>query len=543
MIDRIKKDIENAVKKTYGEVEVLPRIEVAQPPESMGDVATSFPFKFARILRKPPYRIAEEVLKNFKSDYVEEAEVAKGGYVNFTLSQKAYSEFLKEIESKRENYFRAPKKGVKVQVEFVSANPTGPLHVGNGRGGIIGDVLANLLAAQGYSVEREYYVNDAGSKMDLFTDSIAYYYLKLCGYEGEFPEEGYKGEYIREIAEDLYFKFKDRYAKNGVPDREAIKDFGKDYMIWQIKKSLAKFGVFFDRWFYESSLYRSGEVDETIELFKNSRYTYKKDGALWFKSTLFGDDKDRVLVRSNGEPTYTLVDAAYHRNKWKRGFRKVIDIWGADHFGHIIPMKALIQGMGIPKDFLDVIIYQIVHLYENGKEVMMSKHTGTFVTLDELVDEVGKDAARFFFLLKSADTHLNFDLDLAKKESMDNPVYYVQYTYARLTNILKKAENAGKEYAGVDQIEISKLNEREERSLLNTLLFVKSNIRNIAETYSVNKLPFLAIEISRKANSFYQKHKVLGSGKEQERLALVNSTLITLSFVMDLMGIEKKERM
>ena len=543
MVEKLEIVVKDAIKKTLGNNLPLEQVEILPAPEGMGDFATSFPFKFAKILKKPPQKIAEEVLKNIDSHLIKEVKIAKNGYINFILSSEAYKEYISDLETKNADFFKGEQKNVKMQIEFVSANPTGPLHVGNGRGGIIGDVLANLLTLEGFEVKKEYYVNDAGSKMDHFTDSIAYYYLKLCGYDAEFPEEGYKGEYIKEIAEDLYFKFKDRYVKDGKPDREAIKDFGKDYMIWQIKKSLAKFGVFFDTWFYESSLYKSGEVDETIKIFKESGYTYEKDGALWFKSTLFGDDKDRVLVRSNGEPTYTLVDAAYHRNKWKRGFKKVIDIWGADHFGHIIPMKALILGMGLPEDFLDVIIYQIVHLFVNGKEVMMSKHTGTFITLDELVEEVGKDAARFFFLLKSADTHLNFDMTLAKKESMDNPVFYVQYTYARLLNILRKAKDKNKKIVSANEIDFSHFTEKEERNLLNTLLSLKKNLKSIAYSYAVNKLPFLSIEICKKANAFYQKHKVIGSDREKERLVLINATIIALSVIMDIMGIEKKERM
>ncbi len=539
MIEKLETIVKDSIKKTFGEDFIPEQVEISPAPEGMGDFATSFPFKFAKILKKPPQKIAEEVAKNIKSDLIKDINIAKGGYINFSLSEKAYKDYFHKLQVKKETFFQEPPKNVKIQIEFVSANPTGPLHVGNGRGGIIGDVLANLLSLQGFDVKKEYYVNDAGSKMDLFTESIIYYYLKLCGYEAEFPEEGYKGEYIKEIAEDLYFKFKDRYIRDGKPDKEAIKDFGKDYMIWQIKKSLAKFGVFFDSWFYESSLYKSGEVDKTIKIFKDSGYTYEKDGALWFKSTLFGDDKDRVLVRSNGEPTYTLVDAAYHRNKWNRGFKKVIDIWGADHFGHIIPMKALILGMGLPKDFLDIIIYQIVHLFENGKEIMMSKHTGTFITLDELIEEVGKDAARFFFLLKSADTHLNFDMSLAKKESIDNPVFYVQYTYARLLNILKKSE----ENYAIEEADFSVLSTKEERNLMNVLLTVKRSLKTAANSYTVNKLPFLSIEICKKANAFYQKHKVIGSDKEKERLSLIHSTIIVLSVLMDIMGIEKKERM
>ena len=538
MLDKIKETIRNTIVSTYGDIE-CPPIELTIAPEEMGDVATQIAFRLAKNLRRSTFKIANHIAQNIESPYIKKAVAVKPGYINISLNDGFFEEFIQSIEKEKLSYFQEPKKDIKIQVEFVSANPTGPLHIGNGRGGIIGDVLSNLLKLEGYNVSKEYYVNDAGSKMDLFTDSIAYYYGKLCGIGTKFPEEGYKGEYIKNIAEDIYFKFKDRYAKNGIIDRESIKDLGKDFMIWQIQKSLAKFGVFFDTWFYESTLYRNSDVEKTIEAFKKSGYTYKKDGALWFKTTAFGDDKDRVLARKTGEPTYTLVDAAYHKNKWDRGFKKAIDIWGADHFGHIVPMKALIQGLGIPKDFLDVIIYQIVHLYEDGKEVMMSKHTGTFITLDELVDEVGKDAARFFFLLKSADTHLNFDMTLAKKESADNPVFYVQYTYARLLNILKKSSKPIEE----KQFNVNKLLEKEERALLNELIFIKENLKNIARTYSVNKLPFLAIDLCKNANAFYQKHKVIGAENESERLHLVNTTIIVLSVLMDLMGIEKKEKM
>ncbi len=537
MISKIRDAIREAIEKTYGEIQ-YPDIDISVAPEGLGDFSTTLPFRLAKILHKPPIKIGEEIIKNISSKYISDASVAKPGYININVSSKIYEELLKNLSVEKEKYFQADKKGKKVQLEFVSANPTGPLHVGNGRGGVIGDVLGNLLKLKGYDVQKEYYVNDAGSKMNAFTDSILHYYLKLCGIETKFPEDGYKGEYIKDIAEDIYAKFGDRYAKNTAHDREEVKELGKDMMIWKIKSSLARFGVMFDNWFYESSLYKSGEVEKTIKIFKESGYTYEKDDALWFKSTLFGDDKDRVLVRRTGEPTYTLVDAAYHMNKWNRGFKKVIDIWGADHFGHIVPMKALMQGMGLPDDFLDVIIYQIVHLYENGQEIMMSKHTGTFITLDELIEEVGKDAARFFFMLKSADTHLNFDMDLAKKESMDNPVYYVQYTYARMKNILRKAQNIN-----YDNFNASLLNTKEEKNILNAMLTIKEKLYGIGDTYEVHKLPFLSIDFSKKINSFYQKHKVIGSKYEKERIILVNGIVIALSMLMDLMGIEKKEKM
>ncbi len=548
----------NLPTKSGGSREINLSVDIVPAPEGFGDFATIIPFKLAKILHKPPLLIAEEIKNKIASPYIESVAIAKPGYLNLTLSLQALRELFKELEGKKENllswnprsfsadYFKEPKNGKKVQVEFVSANPTGPIHVGNGRGGIIGDVLSNVLDARGYTVEREYYVNDAGSKMDLFARSIRYYYFRKCGVQDEFPEEGYKGKYIEAIAEKIFDKFQDSLAKLESPDVLAkIMQLGKEMMIENIKHSLEVFGVHFDSFFYESSLYGgSGAINKSIQIFKNSGYTYEAEGALWFRSTAFGDDKDRVLIRSNGEPTYALGDAAYHINKWERGFSKAIDVWGADHFGHVVPMKALTQGAGMPKDFLDVIIYQVVHLYENGNEVMMSKHTGTFVTLDELVQEVGRDAARFFFLGKSADTHLNFDMNLAKSQSMDNPVYYVQYTYARLTNIINEGLLRGIKYTGIDSVDLSLLDKNEEKNILRAILYVNEELDSISKDYSVHMLPFITLELSQKINSFYQKYRVLMADEYTlPRLALVNASLTTLSFLFDLMGIEKIEKM
>ena len=540
-ISDIERTIEKAVKETYPNIRSLPSLQPA--PSGFGDFSVNT-FALAKEIHKNPKSIAEEIVKHINSPYISSVTVAKSGYVNLNLSTKAYKEFLKELEEKREKYFYKEKNNKKVQVEFVSANPTGPLHIGNGRGGIIGDVLTNVLKTEGFDVKKEYYVNDAGSKMLLFAKSIAYYYAKQLGKEVEVVNEGYKGDYIKEIAEELFNEYKDKLLnENGEPLLKEIQELGKEKMMKRIKSALKEFGVEFDNYFYESSLYKSGEVEKTIKIFKESGYTYEKDGALWFKSTAFGDDKDRVLIRKTGEPTYTLVDASYHINKWNRGFKKAIDIWGADHFGHIIPMKALIQGAGLPKDFLDVIIYQIVHLFKEGKEVTMSKHSGVFITLTDLVSEVGRDAARFFFLLKSSNAHLNFDMDLAKKQSMDNPVYYVQYTYARLKSVLRKAEEQGIAYSGIKNIELTSLKD-EERDILNYAFYLNREIEITAKTYQVHRIPFVTMDFCKKINTFYQKYKILSSGPYvQPRLAIVHNAVTILSFLMDLMGIEKKERM
>ncbi len=543
IIEQIKRSVRESLQNSFREMDIS--IDIIRSPQEFGDLCTTIPFKVAKILRKPPYEIADKICENISSGLFSSISVSKPGYINFTLSSDAWRMFLSELEAKGEDYYRKESNGIRFQVEFVSANPTGPLHVGNGRGGIIGDVLANLLSLQGFNVEREYYVNDAGSKMDLFAQSILYYYLLTFNKESSFPEDGYRGEYIKDIASDIAKSFGDKFINM---DRKValseVKKIGKEMMIDSIKKSLEDFGVHFDNWFYESSLYESGELEETLRLFRNTPHTYEKDGAIWFKSTLFSDDKDRVLVRSTGEPTYILSDAAYHYNKWKRGFRRVVDVWGADHFGHIVPMKALIKGMGIPDDFLEIIIYQMVHLYEDGTEVTMSKHTGTFFTLEELINEVGKDAARVFFLLKSADTHLNFDINLAKSKSMDNPIYYLKYTYARLKGILREGDLRNISYSGAESLDLSTIQTQEERELMTSLIFVEESLNNAAKNYAVHEVPFFTIDLARKINAFYQKYRVLSPGKEmQGRLALVNASLIVLSILFDIMGIEKVERM
>jgi len=542
-IEEIKLIIDTAVDRTFPDVEPIPcNIDLA--PDRIADFASTIPFRLAKILHRNPMQIAEEIKKNISSEYFENVSIAKPGYLNFHLSAAGTKGFIKEILGEESKYFYKESRQKKIQIEFVSANPTGPLHVGNGRGGIIGDVLANVLRLLGHEVQKEYFVNDSGSKMDLFAKSIEHYYLQKCGKTEEFPSDGYKGRYIEDIALHIFKEQNKKLLDIDASKRlERIKQYGQEEMIESIKNSLLNFGITFDSWFFESTLYRgSNALENIVHLLKNSGYTYQSEGALWFRTTLFGDDKDRVIVRKSGEPTYALGDVAYHITKWQRGFSKAIDVWGADHFGHIIPMKALLQGAGLPEDFLDVIIYQIVHLFENGAEVMMSKHTGSFVTLDELVSEVGRDAARFFFLEKSADSHLNFDLNLAKKQSMDNPVYYVQYTYARLNKILEEATLRNINLTEVADTGL--LCSQEEKDLINKLIFVNEEIESIGRDCSVHRLTFLTIELCQLINAFYQKHRVLNAGEyTKPRLALVKASLITLSVLFDIMGIEKKEVM
>ncbi len=542
-IDYLKGILKEALRASF-KIE-LEDIEINLAPQGFGEFSTSVPLRIAKVLKKSPLEIAEGIIACLRSDYLMSASAAAPGYLNFTMSPLFYTELLKEIEEKKTGFLNEKSRNLRVQIEFVSANPTGPVHVGNGRGGIIGDVLANLMTIDGYSVEREYYVNDAGSKMDVFAASIAHYYLKKCSAVYPFPEDGYRGKYIEEIADRIVNEEGNSLvSKDHSSLIEILKEKGKRIMLDSISNSLEKFGVRFDNFFFESSLYSSGKIYKTLDFFRRTSYIYEKDGAIWFRSTQFGDDKDRVLVRNTGEPTYTLADAAYHMDKWERGFSKVIDIWGADHFGHIVPMQALIRGMGLPAGFLDIIIYQMVHLFEQGKEITMSKHSGSFITLDDLVDEVGRDAARFFFLLKSADSHLNFDLTLAKEQSMNNPIYYVQYTFARLKSILREA---GQRDIDSDKIEIdlvSQLTRLEETELLRRIAFLKEDVASATRQYEVHRIPFITISFCQAINSFYQKHKVLGSGQmEKPRLILVKACLHALSILFSIMGIEQKEKM
>jgi len=579
-IYKFENDIKEALYECLKNLEKNESVKVLLPKEDFGDFTINIAFKLAKVFKKSPREVGDLLIGCLnKLPYFDKIS-NDNGYINFTVNNEFYSKIIESILKEDTNYFKLPKNGHKIQVEFVSANPTGPLHVGNGRGGIIGDTIANVLTSRGFDVEREYYVNDAGSKMDLFALSIAYFYFKRFGIETTFPEEGYKGEYIKLIADKIYEVFKDRFlsyeqdrlisvfkalgvyllfGKVNEETEEVIElSKNKNFEIKSILETLKDFGINYDNIFFESSLYKGEqkEIDENLRLsekladvvlkLKEKGYIYKLDNAYFFKATLFNDDKDRVLVRSTGEPTYTLTDIAYHIDKFERGFTKAIDVWGADHFGHIITMKALLEALGIGGDFLDVVLYQIVHLFEDGVEVKMSKHTGKFYTLSELIDEVKKDAARFFFLMKSTDTHLNFDIDLAKKQSMDNPVFYVQYTYARLNNIVNEAKIRNITFEDFNETLKDITFNKDERNILNKIFYIHTLLDDIARDYSIHKIPNYTLDLASSINYFYQNYPVLREENPYERtkrFILVKVSLVALSFLFDLMGIEKKERM
>ncbi|BAL80557.1 arginine--tRNA ligase [Caldisericum exile] len=577
-IYKLQGEILEALSTPLKDIEFDEDFKLLIAPFNFGDFSLNIAFKLAKVFKKSPKDISDELIKYLNLPYFESLSNDQG-YINIRLGHLFYRDFLKELLDKKDTYFKKEPKYKKIQVEFVSANPTGPLHVGNGRGGVIGDVVSNVLKSRGFEVEKEYYVNDAGNKMDLFAQSIRYWYLKNFYIETDFPEEGYAGDYIKRIADVITEVFKNRFVNYDYKKQiEVFKVLGEYILLGDanshieeleilkknlkfdfpsILESLKLFGVYYDNIFFESSLYEGKlvKVEEGLELpeklaeililLKERNLLYKKDGAWWFKATEFKDDKDRVLVKASGEPTYTLTDIAYHVDKFRRGNIKAIDVWGADHFGHVITMKALLNGVGIGGDFLDVILYQIVHFFENGSEVMMSKHTGKFYPLSDLVLKIGKDAARFFFLVKSADTHLNFDIDLALKQSLDNPVFYIQYTFARLHNIVEEAKKRGVEFVDFDAV-LNEPLEPVERKIFNSIFYINSILDDIAFDYSIHRIPNFTLDLARDINFFYQNYRVLSEENPNlrtKRFLLVQASLVALGFMFDLMGIEKKEHM
>lgn len=513
------------------------------------DYTLSLPMKVARTRHKAPVAIAQELqpaLAGMPAAGLVEAVAP--GYINIQLADGFVAEQLSLILAAAPHaLLRKEANGQKIEVEFVSANPTGPLHVGNGRGAAIGSVLATLLETQGYDVGREYYVNDYGSKMRLFTESIAHEVFPLMGLQFPMPDDGYRGAYIPELAREIF----DRKAAElrSLSDAERlsfIEREGRELVLASIRQALEEMGVSFDTWFSERHLIENGWNDRVLEQFRDRGVVYDKDGAVWLRSTDFGDDKDRVLVRRGGEPTYTLTDAAYHFNKFQRGYVKSIDVFGADHIGHIVPMKALMKSLGLPDDFLEIIIYQIVHFLRGGQHVVLSKQTGEIIELADLVREVGKDQARVFFLLSSADSELEFDLEAAKENSLDNPAYYLKYTHARLASVVRQARGIGGSIPSeARSSDVAQLRTPEDRELLKCLLKAQDEVDDAARTRQPHRILYLASELAKSVNVFYQKEKVIqeDTSLAQARMVLVVAAQRLLQAYAYILGIDLPEAM
>ncbi|WP_073254194.1 arginine--tRNA ligase [Caldanaerovirga acetigignens] len=552
-IDALRKAIEEGAVNLSQIPEFT--VEVPQAKEH-GDFAVNVAMLAAREAKKPPREIANIIVERMEiaGSGVEKVEVAGPGFINFHLEPTWAHEVIRIILEEGENYGRIDLgKRKKVQVEFVSANPTGPMHIGNARGAALGDALASLLEMAGYDVTREFYINDAGNQIENFGLSLEARYLELLGYESQIPEGGYHGEDIKDHAREIIEKEGDRFLSVDPAERRAyFVEFALKRNVERMKKDLEDFGVHFDVWFSEKSLHESGKVKKTIELLTQRGYTYEKDGALWFKATEFGVPKDEVLIRQNGVPTYFAADIAYHKDKFDRGFEWVIDIWGADHHGHVPRVKGALAALGYDPDKLTIIIMQLVRLFRNGEIARMSKRTGRAVTLADLVEEVGKDAARFFFNMRGADTHLDFDLDLAVKQSEENPVYYVQYAHARIASIIRQAKEQDVKVPEGSDISpreterlFSMLTHETEIELVKKLADFPETIKVAATTLSPYRIASYTLELSAAFHSFYNVCRVLTGDEDltKARLMLVKAVKQVLQNAFKILGISAPERM
>ncbi len=559
--EEIRQQIKGAVLGSVNkaiEAGELPQLEITDiaieiPREKgHGDFSTNIAMQITKVAKKAPRQIAETIIKNIdlSNTYIVEVTCAGPGFINFTLDTKYLYDAVRIIKEEKEQYGRINiGNGKKVMVEFVSANPTGPLHMGNARGGALGDCIASVLDAAGYDVTREFYVNDAGNQIEKFGVSLEARYIQLIKGEDaiEFPEDGYHGEDIIEHMKDFIAANGDKYID--VPSEERKKvfvDFALPRNIQRIREGLESYGIHFDVWFLESTLHNSGEVMETIELLKKNDCTVEKEGALWLKGSVIGSDKDEVLIRNNGIPTYFAADIAYHRNKFEtRGFEWVINLWGADHHGHVARMKAAMAAIGINSDKLDVVLFQLVRLYRNGEIARMSKRTGKSISLMDLVEEVGRDGVRFFFNTKASGSHLDFDLDLAVKQSNENPVFYVQYAHARICSMLKLLESEGTIIPEVNTAKLELLDKQEELELIKKLSEYPDEVRISAETLEPSRLTRYVQEVAASFHSFYNACRVRGEEEElmKARLILVDCTRIVIRNVLDLLSISAPERM
>jgi arginyl-tRNA synthetase len=529
---------------------IVPEIVIEVPTHAEhGDFATNVAMQLAKPEKKAPRQIAEilvNILKN-NSELFEKVEIAGPGFINFFINKSLWRDSLKSIVLAGDDYGKGTAgKGKKVQVEFVSANPTGPLHIGHGRGAATGDAVASILTAAGFEVEREYYINDAGNQMDTLGKSVYLRYCELLGKPAEFPEKCYQGDYIKDIARDLITKFGSRYLDT--PEDESIPVFsrlGGDIILQGIKQDLEDFGVVHNTWFSEQTLFDSGKVDEAISQMQQNGFIYENEGALWFRTTDFGDDKDRVVVRSNGVTTYFASDIAYHKEKYQRGFDWVIDVWGADHHGYVPRLKGIVQGLGRDADDLKIILVQLVSLMRDGVPVAMSTRSGEFVTLKEVVDEVGRDAARYFFLMRRSDSQLDFDLELAKRQSTENPVYYVQYAHARICSIFETATERSITPEDFSKIPLGKLDAPEEMALIKFLGQFPEVVEGSALNFEPHRITYYLQELAGLFHSFYNKHRVIGEDPELSaaRLLLLKCTAQTLKNGLLLLGVSAPERM
>lgn len=551
---RIKATLETAALAAREKAELdfasLPDFVVEVPREKQhGDLATNLALVLASQVHRAPREVAQIILRYLETagTWVKKAEVAGPGFINFWLDPGWLYRVPVLVEELGDKWGHSNLgAGKRIQVEFVSANPTGLLHMGNARGAALGDTLANILTAAGYDVTREYYINDAGHQIENFALSLEARYLALFGREVPFPDEGYHGEDLVDTVRAFAAVYGDRYVEAPEDERrQALVAFALEEKLARIRQSLARFGVEYDVWFSEQSLHASGAVQKTIAELERRGYIYEEDGALWFRASALAEAKDEVVVRSSGVPTYFAADIAYHVDKFARGFEQVINIWGADHHGHVGRLKAALAALGYEPERLTVIIMQLVRLFQGGEILRMSKRTGQYVTLDELLDEVGKDAARYFFIMRSADSHLDFDLDLAKAQSQENPVYYVQYAHARIASILRHAQAEGYAVPRARETDLTVLRHEAELELLRKIADWPGVVEGAARALEPHRLPYYAHELASLFHKFYAQCRVLHDDPHLRaaRLVLVKATQVTLANALGLMGVAAPESM
>jgi arginyl-tRNA synthetase len=522
-----------------------------EPPKQreFGDLTTNVAMLWAKRAQKPPRAIAELILKNFQDPdaIIARREIAGPGFLNFAFAPKFYYERLRELAADRETRLDLG-HGEKVQVEFASVNPTGPLHVGHGRVAVIGDVLARLHQATGFEVQKEYYVNDAGKQMESLGLSIDARYREFFGETVEFPADGYPGDYVIDVARAVKESVGDKYLHEDTT--AAVKyftEYGGEKLLETIRGQLGDFGIEFDSFFSEKALRERSEVARSMDLLRARGLLYTQDGAEWFRSTQFGDDKDRTVIKSDGDLTYFASDIAYHRSKFERKFSRLINVWGADHHGYVARLKAAMRGLGYDADALRVVLVQMVQLTRGGEPVRMGKRTGEYVALDEVLQEVGRDAARFFFLMRKSDSHLDFDLELAKRQSSDNPVFYVQYAHARVASILEQARKSGIAWNSVDSggVSFQRLDLAEELELIRRMIQFNDVMEESVRELEPHRMIFYLLELAGDFHRYYNRQRVITDDRElsRARLLLVVNAQKTIRRGLEILGVDAPMRM
>ncbi|MGD7007153.1 arginine--tRNA ligase [Metabacillus sp. 84] len=550
MKERLKEEIKASVEKAgLAEGSQIPDVVLEVPKDkNHGDFSANMAMQLARVAKKAPRAIADEIVNHIDKQKasIEKIEIAGPGFINFYMDNSYLTGLVPAILEAGEQYGETNiGNGEKLQVEFVSANPTGTLHLGHARGAAVGDSLCSILAKAGYDVSREYYINDAGNQINNLSLSIEARYHQALGHDFPMPEDGYQGKDIQEIGQKLAAEYGDRFVSANRDERLSFfREYGLEFETAKLRKDLDEFRVPFDVWYSESTLYENGKIDQALGALREKGHIFEEEGATWFRSTAFGDDKDRVLIKNDGSYTYLTPDIAYHKDKLDRGFTKLINVWGADHHGYIPRMKAAIEALGYSKETLEVEIIQLVHLYKDGEKMKMSKRTGKAVTMRELTEEVGLDAVRYFFAMRSADTHMDFDMDLAVSKSNENPVYYAQYAHARICSMLRQGEDQGLS-CGKENLLDGALSEKE-IELLKKLGEFPAVVGEAAQKRIPHRVTNYIFELASTLHSFYNAEKVLDPDNEEKskaRLALMKATQQTLNNALTLIGVSAPEKM